>query len=119
MPVTRSFKELVEKQAAADPAFAEALRREGINSMTPAREALLAFAKAWTYPILGNEDVPVTNRLFEEARALAKDAAPSAADPPEFAGWLEILRDKSRDGSDESEETLHAVTDYFGLSADK
>jgi hypothetical protein len=40
--------------------------------MTPARKALLAFAKAWTYPILGNEDVPVTNRLFEQARALSK-----------------------------------------------
>jgi hypothetical protein len=35
--------------------------------MTPARNALLAFAEAWTNPILGNEDVPVTNRLFEQA----------------------------------------------------
>jgi hypothetical protein len=86
--------------------------------MTPARKALLAFAEAWTYPILGNEDVPVTNRLFEQARVLAKDAAASMADPPEFAGWLEILRDKSRDGSHEWEDTLHAVTDYFGLSTD-
>jgi hypothetical protein len=30
------------------------------EAITPARRALLAFAKAWTYPILGNEDVPVT-----------------------------------------------------------
>jgi hypothetical protein len=36
--------------------------------MTPARTALLAFAKVWTYPILGNEDVPVVDDLFERAR---------------------------------------------------
>jgi hypothetical protein len=86
------------------------------ETMTQAREALVAFAKAWTYPILGNEDVPVMRRLFEEARALSKNAAASPADPPEFAGWLAILCDKSRDGSHEWEDTLHAVTDYFGLS---
>jgi hypothetical protein len=75
--------------------------------------------KAWTYPILGNEDVPVTKGLFEEARALSKDVAASAADPPEFARWLEVLGDESRDGSNEWEDTLHAVTDYFGLSTDR
>lgn len=86
--------------------------------MTPAGRVLLAFAEAWIYPILGNEDVPVTNRLFEQARGLAKEAAATASDPPELAGWLEILRDKSRGGSNEWEYTLHAVTDYFGLSTD-
>jgi hypothetical protein len=85
------------------------------ETMTPARAALLAFAKAWTYPILGNEDVPVTKRLFREARALSKNAV-SAADPAEFAGWLKVLRDEARDGSNEWEDTRHAVTDYFGLS---
>lgn len=79
---------------ASDPAFAEALRHEDIHSMTPARMALLAFAKAWTYPVRGNEDVLITNGLFEQARALAKNAAVRVTDPPEFAGWLEILRDK-------------------------
>ena len=88
------------------------------ETITPARRALLAFAKAWTYPILGNEDVPVMRRLLDQAQALAKVAAPSAADPPEFAGWLEILRDEPRKGSIEWEDTLHAVTDYFGLSTD-
>ena len=92
--------------------------KEHEGTMTPPREALLAFAKAWTYPILGNEDVPVTNRLFEQAEALADDAAATAADPPEFAGWLAVLRDKSREGSDEWEDTLHAAADYFGLSTD-
>lgn len=33
MPVTRSFKELVRRHVAADPAFAEALLREGIDTM--------------------------------------------------------------------------------------
>jgi hypothetical protein len=89
------------------------------ETITPARRALLAFAKAWTYPILGNEDVPVTKRLFEEARALSKDVAASAADPREFTGWLEVLGDEARDGSNEWEDTLHAVTDYFGLSTDR
>lgn len=119
VPLTWNFKELVESQTVADPAFAEVLRREGANQMTPARMALLAFAKVWTYPILGNEDVPVVEDLFEQARALAKNAAASTADPSEFAAWLEILRDKPGGHLLEWEETLHAATDYFGLSREK
>ena len=69
--------------------------------------------------MLGNEDVPVMKRLFEEVRALSKAVAGNAADPSEFAGWLEVLRDESRDGSNEWEDTLHAVTDYFGLSTEE
>jgi DNA-binding phage protein len=33
MPLTRSFKELVLRHVAADPAFAEALLREGVDTM--------------------------------------------------------------------------------------
>ena len=33
MPLTRSFKELVQRHVAADPAFAEALLREGVDTM--------------------------------------------------------------------------------------
>jgi hypothetical protein len=33
MALTRSFKELVQKRVASDPAFGEALLREGIHSM--------------------------------------------------------------------------------------
>lgn len=33
MPLTRSFKELVQRHVVADPAFAEALLREGIDTM--------------------------------------------------------------------------------------
>jgi hypothetical protein len=130
MPLTRSFKELVERLAAADPDFEAALRRERSDAtssgeessqgtaMTPARKALQAFAEAWTYPILGNEDVSVMKRLFRKAEELARDAATADDDPSQFAGWLEMLRDEARKGSNEWEDTLHAVTDYFGLSTD-
>jgi hypothetical protein len=33
MTVTRDFKELVQKRVARDPAFADALLREGIDTM--------------------------------------------------------------------------------------
>jgi DNA-binding phage protein len=33
MALTRSFKELVQRHIAADPAFAEALLREGVDTM--------------------------------------------------------------------------------------
>ena len=33
MPLTRSFKELVQRHVAEDPAYAEALLREGIDTM--------------------------------------------------------------------------------------
>jgi DNA-binding phage protein len=33
MPLTRSFTELVQRRVAADPAFAEALLREGVDTM--------------------------------------------------------------------------------------
>ncbi len=33
MPLTRSFKDLVQRHVAADPAFAEALLREGVDIM--------------------------------------------------------------------------------------
>jgi hypothetical protein len=33
MPLTRRFKELVQRHVAEDPAFAEALLREGIDTM--------------------------------------------------------------------------------------
>jgi hypothetical protein len=85
--------------------------------MTPARKALLAYAKAWTYPVLGNEDGRVVDRLFEEARELANAAATRLDDPPNFAEWLATL--KAHPNLDAWEDTLFAVTDYFGLSAVK
>ena len=68
--------------------------------------------------MIANEDHAVVEHVFGQARALARDIAITAGDPPEFAEWLEILRDESRANSLEWEDTLHAVTDYFGLSRD-
>jgi hypothetical protein len=69
MAVTRSFKELVvEKQRPIRPSpkRCDARRR---NLITPARVALLASEKAWTYPILGNEDMPVIRGAFSTTLA--------------------------------------------------
>ena len=85
--------------------------------MTPARAAVLAYAEAWTYPILGNEDVPVMRRLFKEARALAESAIAAPDDPPEFSRWLSTML-RVKDSSNEWEDTLFEIIDYFGMSAD-
>jgi hypothetical protein len=86
--------------------------------MTPARKALLAYGKAWTYPILGNEDVPVMQQLFKEAQELASNVAVNPDDPPIFEQWLKTFREARRN-SDEWEDALFAVSDYFGLSTEK
>lgn len=86
--------------------------------MTRAREALLAYAKAWTYPVIGNEDVPIMRRLFADAAQLAQTAELSPGDPPTFAEWLSALREAPQ-ASPRWEDTLFAVTDYFKLSRDR
>jgi hypothetical protein len=50
------------------------------------------------------------------ARALAKDAAASLADPLELAGWLKSSAINRATAL--MQDTLHAVTDYFGLSTE-
>jgi hypothetical protein len=86
--------------------------------LTPARRALIAYAEAWTYPILGNEDVPVVHRLFGEAYELARGASPSLDDPPVFGQWLKTLRE-ARHGSEDWEDVLFAVAEHFGFSTDQ
>jgi hypothetical protein len=90
---------------------------EPSDPMTPAREALLAYARAWTYPVIGNEDVPVMKGLFEDAARLAQNAVLVPEDPPMFAGWLKTLHEE-RQASQEWEDALFAMADYFGLSTD-
>ena len=85
--------------------------------MPPTRKALLAYAEAWIYPVIGNADVPVMQRLFDNARQLAKDATMLPDDPPIFADWLKTLR-KSQPNSNEYEDAPFAIADYFGLSTD-
>jgi len=57
-------------------------------------------------------------RLFERARELAKDVVSDPDDPPEFVQWLKTLRE-AQELSEEWEDALHDVTDYFGLSTEK
>lgn len=47
MALTRDFKELVQKQAAADPAYAEALLRESIDMMLAGRKPAICLA-SWS-----------------------------------------------------------------------
>ncbi len=74
--------------------------------------ALCLIWQADRYPILGNEDVPVSLRLEEEALAKAAQALPASDDPPEFADWLTTLLDPlSR--MDEREAVIAALCDFF------
>jgi len=86
-------------------------------AMTSARKALLAYGEAWTTPILGNEDVPFVERLFEAAREQARQAVLSPEDPSEFARWLKTLLG-ARENLEAWEDTLFEIADYFGLSKD-
>lgn len=76
----------------------------------------MAYAEAWTYPILGNEDVKVVDHLFFKAHELGDTAVASSDDPPEFAEWLETLQ--ARPSLEAWEDALFAVADHFGLSTD-
>jgi hypothetical protein len=81
------------------------------------RNALMAYAEAWVYPILGNEDVRESDRLFTIARELGSAAVAGSDDPPEFAEWLKSLL--ARTSPETWEDTLFAVTAYFGLPSGK
>jgi len=76
--------------------------------MTPAREALFAYARAWTYPVIGNEDVRVMQRLFADATRLGQTAELLPGDPPIFGEWLKVLREAPQ-ASPRWEEALFAV----------
>jgi hypothetical protein len=76
-----------------------------------AREALRAFWEADSYPILGNEDGRVFQRLMAAAMEKVRAATAAPNDPPEFAIWLTVLRrDKS---TDEREDVVEFIHDFF------
>ena len=56
------------------------------------RDVLRLVLQADASPILGNEDVPVALRMERTALQHAETAVSSPDDPPEFARWLEALR---------------------------
>lgn len=111
MALTKSFRDLVQRRAAADPDFAAALRREGIDPMLTGGtntgntamtkqedtrpkapltfgEALCKVWEADKYPILGNEDWRAAARQDAETLEMAATAAPSPDDPPNSpCGW--------------------------------
>jgi hypothetical protein len=76
------------------------------------REVIRLLLEADSYPRVGNEDWPVAARM--EAAALEKVATAVASpdDPPEFARWLEGLRNPDL-STDEREQIYWAIHDYF------
>ena len=87
------------------------------SELISAREALRAFWEADSYPILGNEDVPVSRRLMAAAMEKIKAAVPSLDDPPEFAAWLAVLLlDKS---TDERDDVVGATHDFFRAETER
>ena len=80
------------------------------------REVVRLLWEADSYPLLGNEDRPVAERMEATALQKAATAVASPDDPPEFARWLEALQ--RRDLSvNEREEIYWAIHDYFGDEA--
>jgi hypothetical protein len=74
--LTRSFKELVQKRVASDPAFGEALLREGIDTMLASDVAtgkaiLRDYIKATVFGPRGN---PQARNLFGIIGYLQKQA---------------------------------------------
>jgi hypothetical protein len=67
--------------------------------------------QADVYPLLGNEDVPVALRMERAARQHAETAVSSPDDPPEFARWLEVLRQPGI-GQDKREQMFGAMDVY-------
>jgi hypothetical protein len=70
------------------------MKPENSTSMITVRDALRLIWEADSYPILGNEDRIVAERLDAEALAKAAYAVASPDDPPEFSQWLNALRTK-------------------------
>lgn len=103
-----------------DPDFASSLKRENTDTI-PApltmRGALRLIWQAAKYPILGNEDWRVGERMDAEALERAGTAVQAPDDPPEFAAWIAALRDpKLPDG--EREDILSAIYDVFDPTRD-
>ena len=63
MAVTRDFKELVQKRVACDPAFADALLREGIDTMLAG-------------------DVDTGKEILRRRRSVLRSSAPRPAPRP-------------------------------------
>src|ERR1700731_1785944 len=87
----------------------EALTSEGTVTV---REVLRLLLEADSYPRVGNEDWATAARMETAALEKAATALASPDDPPEFARWLEGLRNPSL-SADEREQIYWAIHDYF------
>ena len=76
------------------------------------REALRQIWQAARYPIRGNEDWRIAERLDAEALERADTAVPGPDDRPEFARWIAALRNPHLPDS-EREDILSAIYDVF------
>jgi hypothetical protein len=95
--------------------FAAALLREGNDMASPPltmREALRLIWLAAKYPILGNEDWRVGERMDAEALERAGAAVQGPNDLPEFATWIAALRDPKLP-DDERDDILSAIYDVI------
>jgi hypothetical protein len=119
-PSTRSFRKLAQDRMTHDPDFASSLKRENTDTI-PApltmREALRLIWQAAKYPILGNEDWRVGERMDAEALERAGTAVQAPDDPPEFVAWIAALRDPKLP-DDEREDILSAIYDVFDPTRD-
>jgi hypothetical protein len=81
------------------------------------REALRLMWEADSYPILGNEDWRVAERMESEALERAATAVQGPDDPPEFAAWIAALRNPKL-SADERDDILSAIYDLFDPERD-
>jgi len=81
------------------------------------REALRLVWLAGKYPILGNGDWRVAERMESEALERAATAVREPDDLPEFAAWIAGLRDPKL-SSDERDDILSAICELFDPGRD-
>jgi hypothetical protein len=114
------YQELVQDQMTHDPDFAAALKRENTDATSAPltmRDALRLIWQAAKYPILGNEDWRVGERMDAEALERAATAVQGPDDLPEFAIWIAALRDPKLP-ADQRDDILSAIYDVFDPDRD-
>jgi hypothetical protein len=111
---------LVQDQMTHDPDFAAALKWENTDATSAPltmRDALRLIWQAAKYPILGNEDWRVGERMDAEALERAATAVQGPDDLPEFATWIAALRDPKLP-EDQRDDILSAIYDVFDPDRD-
>ena len=117
---TRPLGELIRRRAASDPAFAAAFQLEDVDAIAPPatmREALRLIWQAAKYPILGNGDYEVAVALDAAALERAATAVEEPGDAPEFALWIEALRDPELPEY-QRDDIISAIYDVFDPDRD-